>query len=635
MNKPRLQDDFYEYVNFEWLRDTEIPADRASISCFGELDIKIEKLLKGLTAEWAAGKKALPADKMIHEYVKLYQMLINTDKRTQLGWEPARKHLDKIEKLTSFQDLAKNYFEFDKQYSSLPLPFGIGEDFIDNKKYILWMDDPRLILGSKETYGNPVQKEKLLTAWKEMSFDLLVSYGKTTEEANELVAQALEFDNFLVEFVLSNEEKADYTSLYNLKDIAWYKETVKTFNIEEIAQELVKKEVKEISCSNPRFIENIDKIYTDANFEAYKALLFIKNLIYAAGFMSEEIRFKASHFKNVLYSIAKPRDLELYAYDVATKYFGMPLGMYYAKEYFGEKAKKDVERMVSSMIDVYKKRLEENTWLTQATKDKAILKLSKLGVMVGYPEEIKPIYAKFIVKTYEEGSNVFENILAFDQIMYEYEMSQYLEHVNPKYWGMSPDTINAYFNPFGNHIVFPAAILQAPYYDINQSSSANFGGIGAVIAHEISHAFDNNGAQFDENGSMVNWWTDHDRAKFAEKTQAVIDLYDTRMTPYGKVNGKLTVSENIADIGGVACALEAAQKEPDFSPEKFFENWARVWRLKAGEGYARRLLETDVHSPAKERGNVLMMNLDLFADTYKIQESDKMYLAPEKRIKIW
>ncbi|MFV8401343.1 M13 family metallopeptidase [Mycoplasma sp. CR] len=635
MNKPRLQDDFYEYVNFDWLKDTEIPADRPSISCFGELDIKVEKLLKGLTADWAAGKKPLPADKMIHEYVKLYQMIINADKRAQLGWEPARKHLNKIESLTSFKQLAENYSEFDKQYSSLPLPFGIGEDFIDNKKYILWLEDPRLILGSKETYGNPVQKEKLLTAWKEMSFDLLVSYGKSAEEANKLVNQALEFDNFLVEFVLSSEEKADYTSLYNLKDIEWYKENVKSFDIQKIAQELVNKEVKEISCSNPRFVENIDKIYTEANFEAYRALLFIKNLLYAAGFMSEETRLKASHFKNVLYSIAKPRELDLYAYDVATKYFGMPLGMYYAKEYFGEKAKKDVEHMVASMIDVYKQRLEENTWLTKETKEKAILKLSKLGVMVGYPEEIKPIYAKFITRTYEEGSNIFENVLAFDQIMYEYEMSQYLEYVNPKYWGMSPDTINAYFNPFGNHIVFPAAILQAPYYDINQSSSANFGGIGAVIAHEISHAFDNNGAQFDENGSMVNWWTDHDRAKFAEKTQAVIDLYNTRVTPYGPVNGKLTVSENIADIGGVACALEAAQKEADFSAEKFFENWVRVWRQKAGEGYARRLLETDVHSPAKERGNVLMMNLDLFADTYKIQESDKMYLAPEKRIKIW
>ncbi|SJZ65034.1 M13 family metallopeptidase, partial [Mycoplasmopsis verecunda] len=591
MNKPRLQDDFYEYVNFEWLKDTEIPADRPSISCFGELDIKLEKLLKGLTADWASGKKPLPTDKMIHEYVKLYQMLINADKRAELGWEPARKHLDKIFEITSFNELAENYAQLDTSYSSLPLPFSIGEDFIDNKKYILWLEDPRLILGSKETYGNPIQKEKLITAWKEMTFDLLISYGKTTEQANRLVQQALEFDNFLVEFVLSNEEKADYTSLYNLKDVEWYKEKVKGFDIKKIAESLVNKEVKEISCSNPRFVENIDRIYNEDNFEAYRALLFIKNLLHAANFMSETIRLKASHFRNVLYSIAKPRELELYAYDTATKYFSMPLGMYYAKEYFGEKAKKDVEHMVASMIDVYKQRLEENTWLTQQTKDKAILKLSKLGVMVGYPEEIKPYYAQFITKTYEEGSNVYENILNFDSIIYKYEMSQYLQNVNPKYWSMSPATINAYFNPFANHIVFPAAILQAPYYDIHQSSSANYGGIGAVIAHEISHAFDNNGSQFDENGSMVNWWTDHDREKFAEKTQAVIELYSTRETPFGKVNGKLTVSENIADIGGVACALEAAQKEKDFDAEKFFENWVRVWRMKAGEGYIRRLLE--------------------------------------------
>ncbi|WLP85539.1 M13-type metalloendopeptidase [Mycoplasma seminis] len=635
MKKPRLQDDFYEYVNYEWLQNTEIPADRPSISCFGELDIKLEKLLKGLTKGWADGSIKLPNDKMIQQYVKFYQMLIDADKRKELGWEPAREYLNKIESLSSFAELAQRYAEFDEQYSTLPLSLGIGEDFIDNKKYILWLEDPRLILGSKETYANPEQKDKLIKAWKEMVFDLLTSYGKSTDEANVMIAKALEFDNFLVEYVLSSEQKADYTSLYNLKEAAWFKEKVKTFDVVAIAQSIVKKDVLSISCSNPSFVEKIDGIYTEKNFDAYKALFFINNLINAAHFMDEETRMKSVHFKNVQYSIAKPRDLDLYAYDIATKYFDMPLGLYYAKEYFGEKAKADVEHMVASMIDVYKQRLEENTWLTQATKDKAILKLSKLGVMVGYPEEIPPYYEKLVTKTYAEGSNVFANVLNFNKIIYEWDMARYLTTVNPKYWGMSPATINAYFNPFANHIVFPAAILQAPYYDINQSSSANYGGIGAVIAHEISHAFDNNGAQFDENGSMFNWWTEHDKEKFAEKTQAVIELYNTRITPYGKVNGKLTVSENIADIGGVACALEAAQKEKDFNAEKFFENWVRVWRQKAGEGYWRRLLETDVHSPAKERGNVLMMNLDLFAETYDLKPEDKMYLAPEKRIKIW
>ncbi|QNM93346.1 M13 family metallopeptidase [Mycoplasma sp. Pen4] len=637
MNKPRLQDDFHDYINHDWLQTTKIPADRSGISAFGEIDLHTEKLLKTLTIEWASGKRELPKDKLIHEYVKLYQMVADAGTRKKLGWEPVRKFLDNILAIPSFKNISENYYkyEIEEGYTYLPLSFGCDEDFVNNKIKILWLDDQSLILPSKEKYQDQEQKEKLLKVWSDVVEELLVSYGKTQAEAQDLIKKAIKFDAKVVEYVLSSVEKADYVALYNLKDIEWYKDTVKQFNISEIANSLVKDDVKQIACTNVRYIEAVDKLYSDENFEGYKALCFIKNMLALTGYLSEDIRLTAFKYRQALYEIKEARKLDLYAYDVAERYYGMPLGLYYAHTYFGEEAKKDVEHMIYSMIDIYRERLQENTWLSPATKQKAITKLNKLGVMVGYPEEIRPYYEKLIVKTYEDGSNLFENVKNFGRIMTEYNFSLYLKETNPKFWGMSPAMVNAYFHPFANHIVFPAAILQKPFYSLNQSSSANYGAIGAVIAHEISHAFDNNGSQFDENGSLNNWWTDEDRARFEEKTKDVIALYDSRITPNGKVNGTLTVSENIADIGGFSCALEAASREKDFNPKDFFENWATCWRQIQSDSSAKIQLEQDVHAPAKERANVLLMNSDLFQETYEIQEEDKMFLPKDKRIKIW
>ncbi|MEA4276325.1 M13 family metallopeptidase [Mycoplasma sp. 21DD0573] len=635
MSKPRLEDNFYEYVNYEWLNTATIPSDRSSMSAFGELDIKLEKLLKDLTVQWANGQKELPNDPMMKQYVEFYKMIIDKDKRKEIGIKPAKDFLKNIEELKSFEQLASNFDYFNNRYVSLPLSFGVGEDFKNNKLQVLWLDEFSLILPSKETYENEQEANRLMTVWINMVFDLLQKYGFDERKSNDLINKAIAFDLKIKDYVLSDVQKADYVSLYNPREILWYADKSSIFNIPNIAEQLVGQKVEMMPCSNVKFIENLNNIFNSETFEEYKALFFIKNLIFAASYLDEETRIKATEFKNAIYSIQKPRDLEMFAYDLATKYFKEPLGMYYAKHFFGEKAKKDVEHMVANMIEVYKKNLEENTWLSKETIKKAITKLNKLGVMVGYPEIIRPFYKDFVVKTYEQGSNILENVLFFESIKTQYNLSQYNQLKNDKYWSMSPAEINAYFNPFANHIVFPAAILQAPYYDINQSSSANYGGIGAVIAHEISHAFDNNGSQFDENGSLNNWWTDEDRVKFDEKIAAVIKLYDGKETKYGKVNGKLTVSENIADIGGVSCAFEAAKLENDFNPKNFFENWARVWRMIITEGSAKRRLESDVHSPSEIRGNVVLLNNPDFTKTYNLNENDQMFLPEEEQIKIW
>ena len=242
------------------------------------------------------------------------------------------------------------------------------------------------------------------------------------------------------------------------------------------------------------------------------------------------------------------------------------------------------------------------------------------------------LYDRLIV---DNTQPLLTNLLAFNKIETADMYSKWNQPVERDRWEMSAATVNAYYHPFKNIIVFPAAILQAPFYSLKQSSSANYGGIGAVIAHEISHAFDNNGSLFDEYGNLNNWWTDEDSKQFKNKAQQMIDQFDGIEFAGQKVNGKLTVSENIADAGGLSCALEAAKSEADLDTEAFFINWAKIWRMKATEQYMQLLLSIDVHAPAKLRANVQVQNLDDFFTTFNIKSGDAMFLDEGERVKIW
>ncbi|WP_426461168.1 M13 family metallopeptidase [Mycoplasma hafezii] len=633
--KKNLKDDFYDYINYDWLQSTKIPEDKPLISAFGEMDLALEKLLKELIHSWHQNKSLTPNNNHLQQMVKLYDMILNTEKRNEIGWNDARSDLENILKLESFEQIARNFKEFEYKYTYMPISFGVSQDFVNNRIKVLWIGEPSTILPSKENYSKD-DKDKFLNIWKEMSLQLAVDFGLSKEYALELLEKAIKFDDLVKDYVLTSLEKADYVSLYHPKPLEYFENKSEFFDLANIGKELIgDKKLETICLDNVKYIENLNTIYTKDNFEGFKALMFFKNLHAKAPYITEKTRKIASQFRNALYSIDAVRSLEDFAYDTVSRFFSMPLGMYYAETYFGKEAKANVESMVKSMIQIYDERLTKNDWLSKDTIAKAKLKLSKLGVMVGYPEEIEDYYDKFIMNDYNENGSLITNIDLISKVLTQHSYDQYLEVTNDKLWSMSPATINAYFHPFFNHIVFPAAILSKPFYDLHQSSSANFGGIGAVIAHEISHAFDNNGAQFDENGSLNNWWTENDYKEFKLRTQKAIELFDGIETEVGPVNGKLTVSENIADIGGFSCALEAASREKDFSPKEFFENWARIWRILSKPEAAKRRLEADVHAPGKQRANVQLSNCDLFYDEYNVTEQDGMYVAPEKRVKIW
>lgn len=288
--------------------------------------------------------------------------------------------------------------------------------------------------------------------------------------------------------------------------------------------------------------------------------------------------------------------------------------------------------MVHEIIDTYKVRLERNTFLSEETKQKAILKLNKIVVKMGYPDECNKLYDKISFgprASYYGAVKEIYNTLILDNF------EKLWKPVDRTEWVMAGHVVNACYNPTSNDITFPAAILQKPFYSIHQSRSENLGGIGAVIGHEISHAFDNNGAKCDENGNLNNWWTKEDNKKFVAKTKAMIKEFEGIELEWGKVNAAFIVSENIADNGGMAVTLEIMSNMENADYEAYFRNWARVWCLKGRPEYLQLLLQVDVHAPAYLRANMQPRNFDAWYKTFDVKPSDKMYIAPQNRVVIW
>lgn len=629
--KVNLKDDFYGYINQEWLETAEVPADKPAWSAFYELNEAVDDTLRKDSREWVEGKKEIPDVFMLEEYVKFYKMAMDYKTRNKLKAKPAKPYIDRILNIKTMEELNELYPELIKAGYTMPVEFGLSLNFKNSREYEFVLAHPSLILPEKGYYAPERNPEQLLQVYEQLTYELLRKFGYTEAKSKKLARQTIEFDALLVDYSISAVEQADYTKRHNPRTIKQVQKRIRHLDVEHIVKSLIGEVPKKINVYYLPFLEGINKIVLKKNFNMLKAWMAVKAMYSFTGLLSDEIRIQGGAFGRMLSGIQEPQSQEKAAYNLANRYYGQVVGLYYGLEYFGPEAKKDVSKMVETMIGVYQERLANNTWLTPSTRRKALKKLGSLEYHVGYPEKLPP----FIEKLEVIEDNLVENHVRFVKAMTEYHFSQWGKPVDTDLWGMPASMVNAYYHPFFNHIVFPAAILQKPYYSLDQSSAANYGGIGAVMAHEISHAFDNNGSAFDEKGNMKNWWTEEDRKQYQVFQNQMIEQFDGAETPYGPCNGTLTVSENLADNGGIQCALAAAQKEKDFKAEDFFENWARVWRNVAQPQYAQMLLQVDVHAPAMLRGNYPLKNIDLFHETYDIKEGDGMYMPKEKRITVW
>lgn len=632
INTDLLKDDLYQAVNGEWLKTAKIPADKPTTGGFADLADNIEETLMSDFDKFLDGSKTTD-DKYLQEFIKYYRIVADFDKRDAQGFTPIKKSLDKIDQLKDLKDWQDSLYELTMDGNAAPVSLYVAPDMKDTQHYALNAEVPSLILPDKTYYeeGNE-QAEALLQVYSQMVLKLFKLAGYSDKFARKTLAGALKFDRSLAPHEKDSTERADYAKDYNKYSFEDFVKLSSNIDLTSYATQLIKTTPDQVIVSEPKFYEALDDLVSDDTFTDMKSWIFVKRLVGASSLLSDEARIVGGEYGRALSGSKEPKSKKKSAYYFATGQFDQVVGLYYAHKYFGETAKNDVHKMVEKMVAVYQKRLSENDWLSEDTKKKAVTKLNTLGIQVGYPDELDPLYKKFTVN---EDENLYDNDARFTHIILEDHFSRWGKEVNRTRWEMPAHMVNAYYNPSFNVIVFPAAILQAPFYSLEQSSSENYGGIGAVIAHEISHAFDNNGAQFDELGNLHNWWTADDMKYFKALAQDEIDQFDGLETKAGKVKGKLVVSENIADAGGLSCALEAAKAEDSADIKAFFINWGRIWRMKSSLEREKLLLSIDVHSPNELRANVQPKNLIDFYTAFDIQPGDGMYLPEEQRVNIW
>ena len=632
VNNELIKDDLYEAVNGEWLKTAKIPDDKPATGGFNDLVDEIDKQLMDDFDAYAEEKEK-SEDSRFNEMIKLYRLAKKFDWRKKVGPQPLKRMLASVENLNSYEDYQSQWKNWILAGMPSPISFDIDADMKNATVDALFASSPSLILPDKSYYEaeKKAQHDQLLQLWSSMVEALMYKLGYSKEEAKKMINDAIKFDALLAPNVKSAEEAADYSKMYNPQTVAELASATDQLDIAAIIKQLIGEEPEKVIVTEPEYFKALNKILQD-NFELFKNWALIRVIRENASYLDDEMREINGRYGRALSGSKKPVSQRKFAFYLARDMFSQVAGDYYGKKYFGPQAKADVHHMVEQMIKVYKGRLTNNQWLSKDTRDKAILKLDKLGIQVGYPDKIPALYDQFKV---DEEESLIANLNQLTVTANKELFSRWNKPVDRMRWEMSAATVNAYYHPFKNIIVFPAAILQAPFYSLKQSSSQNYGGIGAVIAHEISHAFDNNGSLFDEFGNLNNWWTDEDSAHFKQLAQKMIEEFDGIPFAGQKVNGKLTVSENIADAGGLSCALEAAKTEADFNAQEFFINWATIWRMKATEQYMQLLLSIDVHAPQKLRANIQAENLDDFYTAFDIKPGDEMYRAPEDRVHIW
>ena len=632
MSKVRIQDDLYNYVNEKTLEQLIIPDDKPCAGGFMVLSDDVEKTMMD-EFEQMCKLSSYPND-YLKRACMLYKIAMDTKKKDEFGITPVLKNLKVLDELNSKDDLNKLFKTF--MLKGLPLPFKVmvETDMKNTKKHCVCLQGPSVILPDASYYKPQMaaQKEMILGIWTNIAKMIIAKTDLTFEEQEEYLADTLAFDAILGGLVKTSEEWSDYVLMYNPMETNKVSSMLNTVDFEYILNDLFNFVPDTVVVFEPRYIENFINVFNEETFKLYKHWVYVTTVINSCSLLSEELRELGGMYYRTIAGIKAGTPIEKFAYQLASNTYSEPVGLYYGEKYFGQEAKKDITEIVYQIIDTYKSRILNNDILEESTKQKAILKLSTMGVKMGYPDKVLPIYDKLV---FDEEASLYDIMHELSKIKVLDELSKINEPTNPARWAMPGHMVNACYDPFVNDITFPAAILQAPFYSLKQTRSENLGGIGAVIGHEISHAFDSNGAKCDENGNINNWWTEADMERFNLKIAQMVEQFDGIELPWGRVNGSFIVSENMADNGGMGVTLEIMSKMDNASYEEYFMNWAKVWCLKAKEEYLQLLLNLDVHGPSILRANIPPRNFKEWYETFNVTENDKMYIEPNKRVVIW
>ena len=638
----RPQDDLYNYVNGNWMKITEIPSDRARWGSFDELRENTDKVTLQLVKDLIKTKHAKGTSEQ--KIADLYDAYMNVDARNKTALAPLQKYFKQIDAIKDMKGL-QDYLISVASIGENPF-YGayVYTDLKNSKQNAVYLGDIDLTLG-KTYYQKEDAKNTETLANLNKFIDQLMPYtGSKTRDLKgpKIVA----FEKMMSKYIKTVEEDRDPNKSYNPVKLSEVKNLTKNVDIERYVKALgINPET--VIVGELDYYKNLDKILNQENLPVIKDYLRFKLINSFAGYTTAELdKINFEFYGKTLSGQKEQRPLEKRGLGFVNGATGELLGQIYVKDNFPPEAKAKAEELISYLFKSFDKHIKELDWMSSETKTKALEKLNKFTVKIGYPDKWKD-YSGLQVKSLAEGGNLIEDVMAISKWRQAENLKDFGKPVDKSRWGMSPQTVNAYFNPTNNEIVFPAAILQPPFYDYRADAGVNFGGIGAVIGHEISHGFDDSGAKFDGDGNLVNWWTPQDEEKFAKATKALATQYDGYEPVKGThVNGTFTSGENIGDLGGASVAFDALQMYlkdkgtyaniDGYTPQqRFFLSWATIWRTKATDEAVVNQVKTDPHSPGFYRSFGPIVNIDAFHDAFKTKPGDKLYKAPKERIKIW
>ena len=638
----RPQDDFYNYVNGTWMKTAQIPADKASWGSFNELrektDLNSLKILDNLLKEtYAKGTEG-------QKIQDIYATYMDMDKRNADGIAPIKGDLAKIEAIKTMADLQKYLVEATKTGDNPFYSWGVYADLKNSTDNAVYMGDVNLGLGRDYYQKDNEENTKTIGQYKDYLTKLYTVLGyKNPEVAAQKV---VDFEKTAAQTLIPNEKIRNSNLQYNPKTLSELKSLVKNVDLPSYLKN-AGVNTDRVIIGELEYYKNLDKFLNAKNLPFIKDFLKVKLLNGSASVLDQKLDdLQFDFYGRTLSGQKEQRAMNKRALSTINGVLGEAFGKLYVDKYFSAEAKAEMVTLIDYLKKSYVQHISNLSWMSDETKTKALDKLSKFTVKVGYPDEWKD-YSKLQVLSKNEGGTLYGNLKNVADWAYQKELDKVGKKVDKKEWGMTPQTVNAYYNPVNNEIVFPAAILQAPFFDFKADPAVNFGGIGAVIGHEISHGFDDSGAMFDGDGNLKNWWTDADKKNFEEATKKLAEQYSKYEPVKGTfVNGLFTNGENIADLGGVAIAYDALQMylkdkgNPGLisgynQDQRFFLSWGTIWRTKSTEKYMINQVKTDPHSPGLYRAFGPLVNVEAFYNAFEVKEGDQHYKKPEERIKIW
>ncbi|MBP6286211.1 MAG: M13 family metallopeptidase [Ferruginibacter sp.] len=634
-------DNFYLYANGNWIKNTPIPPSKIRWGSFDKLAEESSQALKGLLEEAAANPGRNDLMKRVGDF---YASAMDSAAIEMLGAQPIKPYLDEIEKLPSKSQVLDHINYLRSRSISAPLyTIGVRQDSRDITKYIIGIGQGGTTLPDRDFYlKNDARSQKIRTEYTKYIATLFTLCGLENYKALANAATIMQLETAIANAQMSRVEMRDPVKLYNKFSVDGLSAKTPNLNWQTILTQLgYKTKQDSLIVSNPKFMVFIDSLLAATSLADWKVYLQWGVMKSAAPYLSKAFVDANFAFNQVMsgQKTQTPRWQRMSG--LIDGQLGELLGQLYVDKYFNQAAKTRMLELVNNLQETFDSRIKQLDWMSAETRQRALAKLHAFTKKIGFPDKWKT-YDGLVIKR----DDFIGNIWRCNQWNYQDNINRLGKPIDKTEWGMTPPTVNAYYSPVKNEIVFPAGILRFPFFDFEADDAINYGGIGAVIGHEMTHGFDDQGRQYDADGSLHDWWTKADADEFKKRADEVVAQYNGYVVlDTLHVNGRLTLGENLADLGGLSIAYEAfkhtkqgkSNKKIDgFTPDqRFFLNWAQVWRNNIlPEAAAQRIL-TDTHSPGEHRANGPLTNMEAFYKAFDLKEGDKMYKAPEKRTKIW